>query len=146
MDDAMNRIVMLRVVDVMSKKVVWVSPNHRMVDVAGTLRKFEMSSAPVVDESGRVIGVISASDFLRRDASAGGGTAAKDDDAVRSFMSTEIRTVGSHATLLQAGKIMCLHHVHRLPVVDENGRVLGVVSTMDIVAALMNVVEEKERG
>jgi CBS domain-containing protein len=44
--------------------------------------------------------------------------------------------------LSHAAKIMCLQHVHRLPVVDASGKPVGIISSMDLVAALSNAAEE----
>jgi CBS-domain-containing membrane protein len=39
---------------------------------------------------------------------------------------------------------MCEQHLHRLPVVSADGRVVGIISTMDVVAALVNAIDEME--
>jgi len=152
MQNALNRIVSLQVADAMSKNVVWVTARQRMADVATILLKHEISLAPVVDESGYCVGIISATDFLRRDgatkleetASHHAKPAWQAEDLVGTFMTNAVQSIDSHATLLQAAKVMCSQHVHRLPVVDDKGHVVGVISTMDIVAALTNAMAETE--
>ena len=154
MDSAIDRLQSLTVSDVMAKSVVWVSTGQHMVDVARLLLKHEISSAPVVDEKGICVGIVSATDFLKRDA------AAKDngspphrarpawtpEDTAGTFMSGAVQSVHANAPVLTAAKIMCAQHVHRLPVVDKHGKAVGIVSTMDVVAALLNAVAEMQQA
>jgi predicted transcriptional regulator len=50
--------------------------------------------------------------------------------------------VGTTATLLHAARIMCDQHIHRLIAVDRIGRPEGIVSSLDVVAALVQAVDE----
>lgn len=152
METAEQRLKSLTVADVMSHQVVWVSIRQRMADVASILLRHEISSAPVVDELGACVGMISASDFLRRDSESDDLSNAphrhrpawSPDDVVGTFMSNAVQTIDGTATLLQAARVMCAQHVHRLPVVTHDGKPIGVISTMDIVAALTNAMAEEE--
>jgi magnesium transporter len=65
-------------------------------------------------------------------------------DMVSRFMSSGVQTIAAEAGLLEAARIMCATHVHRLPVMDEQHRPCGVVTSLDIVAALVNTVEEQQ--
>ena len=56
-------------------------------------------------------------------------------------MASAEQSIAADASLLEAGRVMCAAHVHRIPVLDGE-RVVGIVSTMDIVAAMVNVVDE----
>ncbi len=64
------------------------------------------------------------------------------DDLVSLHMTAAVQTVHRDASLVEAGRIMCAEHVHRLPVVEESGQVVGLVSSLDIVAALVKAIEE----
>jgi CBS-domain-containing membrane protein len=59
-------------------------------------------------------------------------------------MSRDVNAVGAHEPLLKAAQLMCAKHLHRLPVTGEGRRVVGMVSTMDIVAAVLNALDEAE--
>jgi len=116
------------------------------------LMRYEISAAPVVDTAGICVGFISATDFLKRDnaneaatlASPGGLTPHvwKPDDVAETYMSTGVQSIAESASLSHAARIMCLQHVHRLPVIDAAGKPVGIISSMDIVAALSNAAEE----
>lgn len=151
-DTAMDRIQSLLVQDVMARTVVWVSTRQPMADIAGLFRKHDISSAPVVDEQGVCVGILSSTDFLRRDSERSERGPAPHhrppvwtpEDVAGTYMSQGVQTVPATAPLLHAARIMCLQHVHRLPVVDCEGRPVGMVSTMDLVATLLKALSEQE--
>jgi CBS-domain-containing membrane protein len=135
-----------------------------MWEVAALFRWHDVSAAPVVDEQGHCVGILSATDFLERDADCGDGHAPGSqrfscrlsgttadrslriispvEDAVSDWMTNAVQAVSPEASLAIAAKIMCAKHVHRLVVLDASQRVCGMVSTMDIAAALVNVLDE----
>ena len=165
--DAIERLQSLRVEDVMSRDVQLVSGHQTMEEVATAFRKSHISSAPVINESGRCIGMISASDFLKRDASTcephvvvgdvehhhlaepteGESLSIETDnhDAVSQYMTDAVQAVVPQATLLQAARMMSAEHIHHLPVLDEQHQIVGVISTMDVTAALVNAIDEMNR-
>lgn len=131
-----DRLRTLRVADVMTRQVVELSPDQSLDEVGQLFRERDVSSAPVLDAQRRCVGVLSAADFLRHTGQPGG--------VVADVMSRRVRTVGAQELLLKAAHIMSANHVHRLPVLGDDQRVVGVVSTMDFVAAVMNVLDEVE--
>jgi CBS domain-containing protein len=57
---------------------------------------------------------------------------------VHELMTEVVETVGPEATLAAAARAMLRHQVHRLPVVCERGRLVGIISTTDIMAAFVD--------
>jgi CBS-domain-containing membrane protein len=57
-------------------------------------------------------------------------------------MSHAVQSIAAHRSLLAAARMMCDGHLHRLVVLDAAGRPEGMISTMDVVAALLNTVDE----
>lgn len=159
MNTIIDRLLALRVADVMSRSIVTVPESQPLGEVACVLAEHDVSSAPVVDDHGRCIGVISAWDFVKRhcDHSRRGGRVAHRstletlaegrcisaaEDFASYHMSPAVQTVDPGASLLRAARIMNATHMHHLFVLDEFERPLGVVSTMDITAAVVNAFEE----
>ena len=145
MDIAVDRLMTLKVKDVMTRKVICVAKNQRLSDAAGLFLEKGISGAPVIDEHGRCVGVLSAIDYVRRahalqhaDES---GTA---EERVGGEMSSGVRSVQPEQTLLTAARIMCEKHVHRLPVLNLDGKPVGLITSMDVVAALVNAIDERE--
>ncbi len=139
-------------------------------DAFETLRSHHVSGAPVVDASGRLVGVISLADLLPGETAGGtpdpsppvalahGHDRAAWDlyDSARSSqelphhgvvadaMSTEVTSILEDTPLVEIARCLCKGHWHRVPVIDPAGNLSGIVSTMDLLAAMVNVVDESE--
>ena len=148
----------------MTKDVVQISANKSMAEAAMDLVKYEVSSVPVVDERGNCVGILSSADFVQKESSLAHVARSTLDmehqfawsqheqplpiervteDLVSHYMSPAVQTIRKDALLIEAAKIMCLQHIHRLPVFDDKGHLVGVLSSMDVVAVLVNVFEEQ---
>lgn len=159
---AINRLRTLKVSDVMAKNVVEVSANQSMKEVTKQFAANNISSAPVIDDQGRCVGMLSAIDYLKPDSSQHEHDEAplamqrysleQDEsqdslgivtvlDKVDCYMTNAVQSIAADASLLDAARVMCTAHIHHLPVLDDE-RVVGIVSTLDIVAAMMNAVDE----
>ena len=115
----------------------------------------EVTGAPVIDSMGKCVGVLSASDFVGRDAGqhelqiltrTGPDQPYRieclNENIVGSHMSPIVQTVDEDAELVIAARIMCVEGIHRLVVVDEQDRPVGIISTLDVTAALVNAIDE----
>jgi CBS domain-containing membrane protein len=145
MDAGTERLVALRVADVMTKNVVTVSVQQPLADVAANFAKHKITAAPVVDQHGVCVGMVSACDFMFRvstDAEQSTNDNSNGHPTAGSLMSRSVQTVNGGAALVAAARMMCTAHLHHLPVVDEGGCPVGILSTLDVVAAMVNSVEE----
>ncbi|MFO0913952.1 MAG: CBS domain-containing protein [Pirellulales bacterium] len=156
MNSAIERLLGLRVEDVMRPAVVTVAAHETMEAAARQLATHEITGAPVVEESGRCVGVLSGSDYVDREA----GFHPVDElvckdtlhspfevqrlssDRVEAHMSPTVQTISPKATLMQAARVMCVEHIHRLVVLDDESRPVGILSALDLVAAMVAAVEE----
>ena len=86
-----------------------------------------VSGAPVVDAAGRCVGVVSTADLAR----AAGG-----DRSVRDVMARVTFVLPDNASIAQAAALMAVEHIHRVPIVTDDGRVAGIVSSTDILGWL----------
>ena len=127
----------MRVADIMRTDLVTALPETSVSEIVISLADAHISAVPVVDEHGRMLGVISASDVLEAEAEAGDATAATMvlSTTARDLMTPVVRTIVPEATLKDAALRMLYSDVHRL-FVTSSGRLVGVVSAMDLVAAI----------
>jgi len=161
MADPRLKFLELCVKDVMHKDVVTVDQYLSMSEVADILQQHEISGAPVVDEVGKCVGMISAADFVRferqakqaeaeishgmtfdliEDDSPGGSHVVENPfDKVYRHMSAGVQTIDASAKLHAAAKIMCLEHIHRLVVLDNTERPIGIMTALDLVATMWNL-------
>ncbi|MFE3638606.1 CBS domain-containing protein [Streptomyces sp. NPDC059168] len=138
-----------RVSDVMTRAVVAVGRKAPFKDIVERMEQWKVSALPVLEGDGRVIGLVSEADLLPKEefrdsdpdrrtqlrrltdlAKAGAVTA----DEV---MSAPAVTVHAEATLAEAARIMALRHVKRLPVVNAEGVLDGVVSRSDLLKVFL---------
>lgn len=121
----------------MTRNLVVVSDSWSMRRAADELSRHDVSGAPVVDDQGRCVGMLTAVDYLRHEAQSD-----STDEPTGSYMSGSVQSISADTTLLEAAQIITSQHIHRLPVIDLQGRPIAIVSSMDIVAALLNAMEE----
>lgn len=127
-------------------EVVSVRESTSYKQIAALLAQHRISAVPVLDADGRVVGVVSEADLLakqsvmeprqmpllagrkERQASAAKG----DATAAEGLMTAPAITVGLNEDVVYAARLMEKHHVKRLPVTDDGGRLEGIVSRLDI--------------
>lgn len=164
MDSTLNRLISLRAKDVMTSSVVAVRDDMSMAEAGKILHQHAVSGAPVVDEDGTCIGVLSVADFAVPQTVGIGGDGRElieyermldrvprrlpkidgsPNEQVCDHMSILIRSISAEATLMQAAREMCWEHVHRLVVLNAAEQPIGLISTLDIVAATVAIVDEQ---
>lgn len=121
---------MLRVSDLMTHSVVTLLPEMTLAQAAATLSTIGVTGAPVCDEEGRLIGVFSQSDVVKLDESIVEGARVADT------MTRAVHTVRASDPLQAALGSMATHGVHRLPVLDDEGHLAGIITPMDVVRAI----------
>ncbi len=136
--------------DVMTKDVVAVKRDADLHEAAKLLSEFRISGMPVVDEQYRVIGVISEADILALAGMKKGHTfkdvlrhllgeplpSRKSGKSVGDVMSTPPITIGPDSDIREVAAVLDARRIKRLPVVDGEGKLIGVISRADIVRAM----------
>jgi CBS domain-containing protein len=133
------------VADVMTYNVVAVRQQAEFKDIVAVMNRRRVSAFPVLDAHNRVIGVVSEADLLPHEAyqaghkqPAGHGGRARKIPAKASaltageLMSSPAITIGPRVPVAEAAAVMHGKKVKRLPVVDEAGRLVGIVSRVDL--------------
>ncbi|WP_342634268.1 CBS domain-containing protein [Streptomyces himastatinicus] len=111
--------------NVMSDDVVRVGHGASCEEVGALLERHRIGGLPVVDEDDKVVGVITGTDL----AGAGGVEGAV---SAGQRMSRPAVTVRPQDTIVDAARSMARHRVERLPVVDEEDRLIGIVTRRDL--------------
>ncbi len=118
------------VADCMKTKVVTLSPQMSIEEAIKLLLKHHISGAPVVDEDRKLLGVLSEKDCLR--IFANGAYNVLPGGVVEQYMSTDVNTIEAEADIFSAADVFLKHPFRRLPIVDENGVLVGQISRCDV--------------
>lgn len=114
----------------MSAEPVTCKADDSLKMAAGLMWDYDCGALPVVDEDHRLVGIITDRDICMATYSQGAPPHAV---PVARAMAREVVACYAEDTPLRVEQIMCEHQVRRLPVVDPNGRVVGLVSINDLV-------------
>jgi len=147
------------VAEIMDREPATVTPDTKVRDVIEVLQTHDLPGVPVVDEVRKVVGIITESDLVISDENADfhlphfvnimgadiflESTKHFEKRAQKAFASTagemmtaDPLTVGPDEPAEHAAKLISERHHNRLPVVDGEGRLVGVVTRIDVLAAL----------
>jgi CBS domain-containing protein len=146
----------MRAHQIMTSKVISVTPGTSIVDAANTMLQHRVSGLPVVGDTGELVGMVSEGDFIRRQEIGtgrkrgrwlrflvGSGREAADfvherGSKVGEIMTPEPVTVTEQATLDEIVTVMEKNHVKRLPVMS-GARLVGIVTRADLLQAVADL-------
>ena len=119
--------------DYMARTVVTFKPDTPVLDAVHTLVKNRIAGAPVVDDEGNLVGILSELDCMKVALQAGyygdyGGP-------VRDFMSKGVKTVNIEMSIVDLAQVFIDSSYRRFPVTDNN-RLVGQISRRDVLRAL----------
>ena len=142
----------VRVEEIMTRTVTTIHPEAPLAEVVEKLLDKAYTALPVVDATGHVVGIISDADLLERGDMEVGLSLKKtlDPELVRTLtarlrqstrtvsqvMTLEVVTIGPLASLTEAAHMMSKKKLKRLPVVDADKQLLGIISRLDILTTL----------
>ncbi|WP_063737279.1 CBS domain-containing protein [Streptomyces sp. RTd22] len=121
--------------NVMSDDVVRVGHGASCEEVGALLERHRIGGLPVVDEDDKVVGVITGTDLAGADGVEGAVSAGQ-------RMSRPAVTVRPQDTIVDAARSMARHRVERLPVVDEEDRLIGIVTRRDLLRVFLRPDDE----
>ena len=119
----------MNVEQIMTRLVKTCSPDDSLEAAARLMWDHDCGCVPVVDEPGRCVGVITDRDICMAAYTQGQRLG---DIQVRAAMSGVCHTASPHEPVASAERAMQEHEIRRLPVVDDDGHLAGIVSLADI--------------
>ena len=128
----------LTVSDIMTTQLVLFTPEQSIHDVMKAFIKYRISGGPVVDEKGKLIGVISEADCMKEISDSRYFNMPILDKSVGHFMTENVDTIESTLSVFDAAAKFSKSSRRRYPVL-EKGHLVGQVSRKDIVIAALNM-------
>ncbi|MEW6010889.1 MAG: CBS domain-containing protein [Methanobacterium sp.] len=156
---------MIEIQDAMQKEVITFKEADKISEVSKILRDHKISGAPVVDDNRKVVGILSEGDIMRLlevhspnlnlilpapldlielpvrmkyefdEIAAGINKAAVQQ--VSSIMTRKVITITPDKSISDAAELMDQHQINRLPVVDEENKLVGILTRGDIIGAMV---------
>ena len=140
----------LRVKQFMTQRVTCLNADDTIQQAIERMSEERLAALPVVDYSDCCLGILSRSDLadlfvgmnealdsiseseisFSVDYPDGFGT------QVREFMNPEVVSITAEHSLFEAAQMMAHHHIHHLPVIEASGKLVGIISTLDIARAV----------
>ena len=108
--------------DYMTKEVICVSPNTLTEDVRDLMKKSRHNSYPVVKDD-KLVGMVTAFDLVSKDWA----------EKVKDMMSTKLVVANQNLSINDASRVMFRRGISRMPVVDEHGKLVGIITNTDMV-------------
>ena len=144
--------------DIMHRGVVTVMPLATLSELSDILSKHKISGVPVVDNRGNLMGVVSQTDIVRRGKRNpedlpdyykdvlplfGAVKRELEEETVFNLMTPAVLSADEETPVIDLARQMLARHIHRIPITKEK-RLTGIVSTMDLVRAFLELAEAQD--
>jgi len=126
-----RKLANIRCSDIMSRRLITVRPDTPVANAGDLFREHRIKALPVVDAIGGVVGIVTPADLVR-----GAAPAA----LVSQIMTHQVRVAGVDRHLVELIPLFGGTGHHHIPIVDEGGRLVGIITQSDVVAALCRPV------
>ncbi|MDP2938559.1 MAG: CBS domain-containing protein [Candidatus Omnitrophota bacterium] len=148
----------MKVKEIMTREIISVSPQMSAKEALEVLFKHRISGLPVIDENGKLAGMFTEKDVLTAALPSYVSKVGKfiydenpkaikrkmsqlDKIKVKDIMRKEVVTTEENVTLCEVARLMLTQNARRIPVVDKNGIIKGIIAREDIVKAFAKEVE-----
>ena len=132
-----SQAVSARVRDYMATQLVTLSEQTEILRAISLLIENEISGAPVVDDQGVLVGMLTERDCMRVALEA--GYYAEYGGRVKEYMSTDTVTIDAQESLMRTAERFLKTPYRRYPVTDQDGRLIGQISRRDVLRALRDI-------
>ncbi len=130
----------ITVADCMTRRVVSLAPDMEVVEAIRILLKHKVTAAPVLDSEHKLVGILSESDCLA--ATLTSSYYSQDFGLVSEYMTASVMSAGEEDSVLDVYERFMKQRAVRVPVLDEQGRLVGILSPKDLMRAVLEYYEK----
>lgn len=131
----------MNVQNIMTEKIIAVNQMEPVASAARLMLRHNLGALPVCDDGGKLRGILTDRDIVIRCVAA---DMAPEDTKIREIMTRGIQTCSAEDDAAGALESMSRHQVRRLPVVEEGGKLVGMVSLCDLARNAASSMEAAE--
>lgn len=132
----------ISVKDYMSIHLITFHPEQSMMEVVDKLLTHRISGAPVINDMGEMVGVISEGDCLKEVVKGKYHNIPTMTGKVKDHMTTDVVRIHPEMNVFEAAKMFLEMKIRRFPVQDDHGRLIGQISQKDVMRAVQNLKTE----
>ncbi len=129
--------------EIMSSPVFTIGPETSVNDAWLKLMDKKIHHMPVISEEGKIIGIVSDRDLLKKLIISDDKVESARDAAVEDIMSVDVIATTPLTDIRRIAKAMLDHHVGAMPIVNEEGSIVGIITRSDILYAIIHQPELK---
>jgi len=144
--------------NIMSLDVVTITSEASIAELSKILLENKISGVPVIDKEGKLIGIVSEADIIRENikvkfpfyfdplmVSVYAADFEKYSEDIRDYLSNKVETIMNHRVktanpvtpVSEIADVMISNKVNRIPVIDENKKVVGIITRADIIKSMI---------
>ena len=128
-----RKLANIRCADIMSRQLITVTHSTPLSEAWPLFGKHHIKALPVIDNMGRIVGIVTPADFVRHDAVQ---PAAQASGRISQIMTRKVRVARIDRHLVDLIPLFGGSGHHHLPIVETDGRLAGIITQTDVVAAL----------
>ena len=126
----------MKIRDVMTSSVDWVTPSTSVVDIALMMKKNNVGSVPVC-EGDKLMGIITDRDIVLKVVAVGGNA---NEISAKGIMNTKVITATADQDVHEAADLMSKYQIRRLPVLEQ-GKLIGILALGDLAIEKIHINE-----
>lgn len=124
--------------DYMTRNLITFQKDQKVIEVMEALIKNKISGAPVVDEKGELVGIISDGDCMKQISESRYYNMPIGDMKIEDFMDADVTTIDRKVSIFDCANLFYKHNCRRFPIV-ENGKLIGQISRKDVLCAALKL-------
>ncbi len=122
-----------------ASKLITFKPNQRIYEVIFIMIDKKISGAPVLDNNGKIVGILSEKDCLEIIMDVVYNQHEQPKALVRDYMNTDVTTISADTTILDVAERFIYKFNRRYPVVNDEGQLVGQISRRDVLQAALDM-------
>lgn len=133
-----KKIPVFHASEIMSSPVFTITTEISANDVWLRLLEKRIHHIPVISDKGKLIGIVSDRDFLKKLSICNGKVESVKEATVKDIMSGDVIATGLLTDIRRVAKAMLDHHIGAMPVINDDGSLAGIITRSDILNAIIH--------